>query len=537
MKILNNYIPIPISVFLCLRKNKLFAKFVLAKVRARAEFSGRLFVFFQEKIELLKDTVFSILIRYKYFFFLLCFLISPVVGNSAKLSTSTAKNLSSQKQGSKKINISIKKTKHFSPKVLKKYSSTSEPFLVEVLAENLGIVWGMVFINEKELLFTERKGHIKKLNIQTGKITAISGAPTVYAKGQGGLLDIALHPHFSKNKKIYISYSKPIGEKQTTAIASGLLKKNKLDRTSVEFVNSKIQSPLKKNLQTPQTMFSPLAFARAGSRESNKISITQLKDIFVATPFISSRRHFGSRLVFDKKGFLYVTVGDRVERHLAQKLDNHLGKVLRLTDKGKAPKDNPFVFENSRFKNSAAKRKVPKRDGKIIPNGYIKDALPEIWSFGHRNPQGLFIHPKTGQLWEQEHGPRGGDEINLIKKGKNYGWPVITYGREYWGPKIGEGMRKKGMEQPIKYYTPSIAPSGLLIYSGRKFKKWKYHFFSGALVLRHLNRIKVSKKQKVKEEERLLSDLNFRVRHVIEGPKGFIYISVDKGQILRLRPL
>ncbi|MDE0519013.1 MAG: PQQ-dependent sugar dehydrogenase [Bdellovibrionales bacterium] len=266
-----------------------------------------------------------------------------------------------------------------------------------------------------------------------------------------------------------------------------------------------------------------------------------------------------------------------MERHLAQKLDNHLGKILRLTDKGKAAKGNPFIpiaLANSKFKISAADRKEPKSDEKKIPKRYIKKNLPEIWSFGHRNPQGLFIHPETGQLWEQEHGPRGGDEINLIKKGKNYGWPVITYGREYWGPKIGEGTRKKGMEQPVKYYTPSIAPSGLLIYSGKKFKKWKHHFFSGALVLKHLNRIKIirqsdqgvanseshlplqknlqkqqtmssqkrvssksSIKYTVKEEERLLSDLKFRVRHVIEGPKGFIYISVDKGQILRLTPL
>lgn len=348
---------------------------------------------------------------------------------------------------------------------LKVYSSTSAPFSVEALAEDLGIVWGMVFINKKEMLFTERKGKIKKLNIQTGKVVSVSGAPKVYARGQGGLLDVVLHPRFAKNKKVYLSYSKVIKKKQTTAVAGGILKKDKL---------------------------------------------IQLRDVFVASPAVSASRHFGSRLVFDKKGFLYITVGDRTKRHLAQKKDNHLGKILRVTDKGKAPKDNPFFS--------------------------VKGALPEIWSLGHRNPQGLFIHPETGELWEQEHGPRGGDEINLIKKGKNYGWPVITYGREYWGPKIGEGVRKKGMEQPIKYYVPSIAPSGFLIYSGKKFKNWKNDFFSGALVLRHLNRLKIIK-NKAHKEERLLSDLKFRVRHVIEGPQGFIYISVDKGKILRLRPL
>ena len=350
---------------------------------------------------------------------------------------------------------------HF--KILKKYSDASESFSVEVLAENLGVVWGIVFINKKEILFTQREGRIGKLNTQTGKVQFISGAPLVYADGQGGLLDVALHPQFLKNKKVYLSYSKAKNKKQTTAIAVGVLKGNKL---------------------------------------------TQLKDIFVAKPFISSSRHFGSRLAFSKKGFLYVTVGDRTERHLAQKTDNHFGKVLRLTQTGKAPTDNPFVS--------------------------VKGALPEIWSLGHRNPQGLFIKQDTGEIWEQEHGPRGGDEINLIKKGKNYGWPVITYGREYWGPKIGR-YKKKGMEQPIKYYTPSIAPCGLLIYSGKIFKKWKNNFFSGALVLRHLNRLKIIK-EKVKEEERLLSDLKLRVRHVIEGPKGFIYISVDQGKILRLKP-
>lgn len=348
-------------------------------------------------------------------------------------------------------------------KILKKYSDTSEPFSVEILAENLGVVWGMVFISRKEILFTEREGRIGKLNTQTGKVKFVSGAPPVYAHGQGGLLDIALHPQFMKNKKVYLSYSKAKNKKQTTAIAVGILKGNKL---------------------------------------------TQLKDIFIVQPFISASRHFGSRLAFSKKGFLYVTIGDRTERHFAQKTDNHFGKVLRLTHTGKAPKDNPFVS--------------------------VKGALPEIWSLGHRNPQGLFIKRDTGEIWEQEHGPRGGDEINLIKKGRNYGWPVITYGREYWGPRIGK-YKKKGMEQPIKYYTPSIAPCGLLIYSGKIFKTWKDSFFSGALVLEHLNRLEIVKK-KVKKEERLLSDLQLRVRHVIEGPKGFIYISVDQGKILRLKP-
>ena len=341
----------------------------------------------------------------------------------------------------------------------------SESFKVEIMAQGLGVVWGMVFLSDREILFTERKGQFKKLNLRTKRIRPISGAPKVYARGQGGLMDVALHPEFQKNKKVYFSYSKRKGRKQTTAVAEGTLRGNRLIR---------------------------------------------VKDLFEAQPPVSSSIHFGSRLIFDKQGFLFVTVGDRNQRHSAQNLKTHLGKVLRLTDKGTPPSDNPFVS--------------------------VPGALPEIWSLGHRNPQGLFIHPETDELWEQEHGPRGGDEINQIQKGKNYGWPVITHGREYWGPSIGEGTSKQGMEQPVKYFTPSIAPASLLIYSGKIFKKWKGDFFSGALALTHLNRLKITK-GKVEEEERLLSPLKFRVREVIEGPDGLIYLSVDEGKILRLSPL
>lgn len=341
----------------------------------------------------------------------------------------------------------------------------SESFTVEVMAQDLGVVWGMEFINNKEILFTEREGQFKKLNLETKQIHPISGAPKVYSKGQGGLMDVALHPEFSQNQKVYFSYSKIKGRKQTTAVAMGTLKGRQLLR---------------------------------------------VRDLFEARPFVSSSIHFGCRLVFDENGFLFITVGDRNKRHSAQSLNSHLGKVLRLTDKGEAPPDNPFVS--------------------------TKDALPEIWSLGHRNPQGLFFHPETGILWEQEHGPRGGDEINRIQKGKNYGWPVITHGREYWGPSIGEGTKKEGMEQPVKHFTPSIAPASLLIYSGKRFKKWKGDFFSGALVLTHLNRLKITN-EKVETEERLLSSLKLRIRDVIEGPEGFIYLSTDEGKILRLTPL
>lgn len=358
--------------------------------------------------------------------------------------------------------------------ILEQYPNASEPFEVEVLAEDQGVIWAMDFIDDHHMLFTERKGQFKILNIQNKNIYSVSGSPQVYERGQGGLMDIALHPDFSNNKKVYFTYSKEIGSKQTTALAQGIF---------------------------------------AGIKEKK---IKLVKDIFLVKPFASASIHFGSRLVFDKDGFLFMAMGDRHQRHKAQSLNTHLGKVLRLTDEGKAPRDNPF------YKN---------RNNKTDPT------LPEVWSFGHRNPQGLYIHPETGELWEQEHGPRGGDEINLVKKGLNYGWPIITYGREYWGPRIGEGFVKAGLEQPVKYYVPSIAPCGLLIYSGKKFKQWKGHFFSGALVLEHLNRLKINQKNIAIEEERLLSSLGLRVRDVIEGPQGFIYISTDDGKILRLRPL
>ena len=345
-------------------------------------------------------------------------------------------------------------------------TKTKPLFKVEILTKNLGVPWGMAFLNEKELIWTEKAGLVKKINILTGKTTVIKAHfKNLYNKGQGGLLDIALDPKFEKNKKVYFTYSFSKEKKQSTVLVRGRLKGN---------------------------------------------TITNLNRLFTAENFYNSRIHFGSRLAFDKKGFLFMTMGDRGEKQMAQDLSSHLGKLLRLDQNGKAPLDNPFITN--------------------------KKAKPEIYSYGHRNPQGLFIHPETEQIYLQEHGPKGGDEINLVEKGKNYGWPVITYGRAYTGFKIGEGTHKKGMEQPLKYWTPSIAPSGLLIYSGKKFSKWKGDFFSGALALTHLNRLKIQNKQPIKEE-RLLSQFGLRFRDVIEGPKGFIWASVDQGMILKISPL
>ena len=370
-------------------------------------------------------------------------------------------------ESSKPNKVSTKNEKS-SPKLelLFEEKKTKPLFKVEILAKNLGVPWGMAFLNERELIWTERKGLVKKIDILTGQITAITVRfKNLYKKRQGGLLDLALHPKFTKNNKIYFTYSFSKGKKQSTVLARGQLKGNK---------------------------------------------IINLKKLFIAKDLYSSRKHFGSRLAFDKKGFLFMTVGDRGQKKSAQDLSSHLGKLLKLDENGKASPDNPFI------KN--------------------KKARPEIYSYGHRNPQGLFIHPETEQIYLQEHGPKGGDEINLIQTGKNYGWPVITYGRAYTGFKIGEGTHKEGMEQPIKYWTPSIAPSSLLIYSGKKFSDWRGDLFSGALILTHLNRLKLHK-LKVIKEERLLSSLNLRFRDVIEGPQGFIWASVDEGMILKISPL
>ena len=220
-------------------------------------------------------------------------------------------------------------------------------------------------------------------------------------------------------------------------------------------------------------------------------------------------RHYGSRITFDDENHIYFSVGDRGVRPNAQNLSNHAGSILRLNLDGSIPKDNPFVNK--------------------------KNILPEIYSYGHRNPQGLFYDKISKTLFSIEHGPRGGDEINIIKKGLNYGWPVISYGKEYWNPfPVGVGTHKEGMEQPIQVYIPSIAPSSLIVYRGKMFEKWDGNILSGALKLTHVNRIVVNKKNKVIKENRILENLNERIRDIIQDKKGKIYISTDSGNIYSL---
>ena len=337
-------------------------------------------------------------------------------------------------------------------------------FQVEVVASKLDHPWGLDFLADGRLIVSERSGQLR--TVADGKLSApVKGLPEIWVGGQGGLLDVAVHQDW-----IYFSYSEPgaLPLTNSTAVARGKLQGNHL---------------------------------------------TELQVIFSQQPKYVSRAHFGSRLVFDQTGHLFITLGERyLPREDAQTLDNHHGKIVRLWADGRIPADNPYVNH--------------------------KGALPEIWSIGHRNLQGAAIHPTTGRLWTHEHGPRGGDEINIPAAGKNYGWPVITYGEEYSGGKIGEGTHKAGMEQPLYYWLPSIAPSGMAFYTGDKFPEWKGDLFVGSLKFRQLVRLELDG-DKVAAEERMLQDeIGERIRDVVQGPDGFLYLLTDSnnGKIIRLKP-
>jgi glucose/arabinose dehydrogenase len=338
--------------------------------------------------------------------------------------------------------------------------------VVEKLVEGLDVPWGMAFLNNNEIIFTERKGRVKKLELDSLKTVTLEGAPDVEARGQGGMLDVAIGPDYKAGGWIYFTYSKSTARGAVTTLAR--------------------------------------------SKHSGK-QLTEWQVLLVSDSASETGRHFGSRIAFDNRGHVYFGIGDRGERDKAQNLGNHAGTIIRLRVDGSIPDDNPFIHQNN--------------------------VRPEIWSYGHRNPQGLLYDNKKGNLWSIEHGPRGGDEINLVIKGRNYGWPVISYGKEYWGPvSIGEGTEKQGMQQPIKYYIPSIAPGSLLMYSGDAFPAWRGSLFSGALKLTHLNRVSISQDNQATAEERLLEDLNERIRALAQSPEGWIYFSTDSGKIMRLRP-
>jgi len=342
----------------------------------------------------------------------------------------------------------------------------------ETVSSGLENPWGVAFLPGGRFLVTERPGRLRLIGAD-GKFGApIAGLPAIAAGGQGGLLDVLVDSGFEKNRTLYFCFSEPAanGSANGTALARAQLSED-------------------------------------GAKLEN------LKIIFSQQPKVASRHHFGCRIVEARDGTLFLTLGDRFSRKEdAQKLDNHLGKIVRIAKDGTAPRDNPFVDKAG--------------------------ALPEIWSYGHRNGQGAALAP-DGRLWMTEHGPQGGDEINVPQAGRNYGWPVITYGENYGGGKIGDGITAKdGMEQPLHYWVPSIAPSGMaFLTSDRYGAGWKGNLFVGSLKFGYLDRIEL-KDGKVVAEHKLMADARARIRDVKQGPDGWLYALTDEsdGKLLRLRP-
>jgi glucose/arabinose dehydrogenase len=349
------------------------------------------------------------------------------------------------------------------------FTHQSENVKLDTLAKGLENPWGIAFLSDGEFLYSDRNGNL--YHNSKGVQTMVQGAPPVLAEGQGGLLDIELHPGFGSNKLIYLSYSK--------------------------FKDSSGE------------VWSTTAVLRA-KWTGNKL--TEQKDIFVAMPYKKTQHHYGCRMEFDTTGLMFITVGDRGQHadSLPQKLDNDLGKVHRIRDDGSIPADNPFV-------NTPGARK-------------------SIWSYGHRNPQGMALHRETNTIWTHEHGPRGGDELNVPERGKNYGWPVISYGINYDGTILTPLTQKDGMEQPLTRWVPSIGPSGMTFVTGDKYPGWKGDILMGSLRFRYVNRVHLNGRS-VDAQENLLKNIG-RVRFVEMGPDGFVYVGVEEpGYIFKLIPM
>jgi glucose/arabinose dehydrogenase len=344
--------------------------------------------------------------------------------------------------------------------------SKEQSFRVEEVITGLRSPWGLAFLPNGDMLVTDKFGTLYRHNQKDG-LQEITGVPEVVSRGQGGLMDVELHPDFEKNNWIYLTFSKKgSGNTATTAVMRAKLKGNKLEKEEI---------------------------------------------IFEALPYLSTRHHYGSRLEFDKDGYLFVSVGDRGRRNdNPQYLDNFCGKIHRLHDDGSIPKDNPFVND--------------------------KKAIGSIYSYGHRNPQGLALHPESGRIWAHEHGPRGGDELNLIQKGENFGWPIISYGINYNGTTFTEETKKEGMLQPKKYWVPSIAPCGMTFVNSDRYPNWKNDLLVGSLRFEYIARIEMDGEEVV-EEESLLKNIG-RIRDIQVSPDGYIYFSKENpGVVYKLVPV
>ncbi len=348
-----------------------------------------------------------------------------------------------------------------SPTFADTHQTSAGPVKITKMITGLDNPWAVAFLPNGKLLITERDGTLLIADPATNGKTAVSGVPEVFASGQGGLLDVVLDPDFRENRVLYLSYAEPVG----LFSAGTAVLRAQLDGTS----------------------------------------LTDQRVIFRQTPATRGGRHFGSRIVPDGNGNLFITLGDRGDADLAQDLATHHGKVVRIRIDGSPPQDSPFP------------------------------EAPTIWSFGHRNPQGAALDQR-GRLWTVAHGARGGDEINRPEAGKNYGWPVISFGTQYTGGRIGVGTARDGMEQPIWYWDPSIAPSGMMIYSGKLWPEWRGDIFVGSLKFDLLSRLDRDG-DSIVSEERLFADQYVRIRDVREGPDGAIwFLAIGDGTLFRVRP-
>ena len=349
--------------------------------------------------------------------------------------------------------------------------TSAEAPMSETVVKGLSMPWSMAFLPDGRMLVTERAGKLRIIKDGVVDPQEISGVPKVYFRGQGGLLDVVLHPNYKSNGWIYLSYSSPKaeGEMGDDGGANTALMRAKLEGHT----------------------------------------LTNIEQLYKASPNVRGGVHFGGKILFDKKGYVFLSLGERGQKDNSQLLSKAQGKMVRLHEDGKIPTDNPFVN--------------------------TKDALPEIWSYGHRNPQGLVMHPTNATIWAHEHGPQGGDELNIVEKGKNYGWPVITFGINYDNSIITDKTAAPGMEQPIIYWKPSIAPSGMTFIDNPKFKDWNGNLLVGSLKFLNLERL-VIKDNKVVKKEVVFEKIG-RVRDLKQGPDGNIYVVIESsGSIVKISP-
>jgi glucose/arabinose dehydrogenase len=353
------------------------------------------------------------------------------------------------------------------PDVPREHTTLSQPIRVVPLVTGLASPWSLAFLPNGDMLITEKVGRLRIVRKGILDANPIPGVPPVWAMGHGGLLEVLPHPRFAENNLLYFTYAKAGEKGATTVLARGSF--------------------------------------------DGKV-LTGVEDLFVADAWSTGGGHFGSKLAWGRDGTLFMSVGERNDRHRAQDTSHHAGKILRLRDDGTVPPDNPFVGRS----------------------GFA----PEIYSYGHRNVQGLTVHPETGDVWATEHGPQGGDELNVILPGRNYGWPIVTFGREYNGNLITNETWREGMEPPLTIWVPSIGLSGMVFYTGEQLSGWKGNLFVGGLSGLQLHRV-VFSEGGPQGRETLLGDLKLRIRDVRQGPDGFLYVATDAspaGAVLRIEP-